>query len=210
MIKLIPHCYTTQTLKLSQCLILALSTVFSGISSASSVKPAWYRYYDQNGVANLSTSVSPNHIRHGYEALDRNMQVIQRTKAFNSDKASSHSTKASVYSKQREADQRLKQAYSSSRVASQKRQENLTHLSKQIKLQQQQLQQLQKDRIIFKKQELQFTQKGRPVPKNLQNSLKYNQQYLQTGQKQLQSLQMQYQKTQVEYDRIISRLKALE
>ena len=210
MIKLIHHRHANLGLKTFKVLLLSLSAVYSSTIFATSIKPAWYRYYDHQGIANLSTSVSPNHIRYGYEALDRNMQVIQRTQAFNSDKASSHSTKASVYSKQREADQRLKQAYGSSRVASQKRQENLTHLSKQIKLQQQQLQQLQKDRLVFKKQELQFTQKGHPVPMTLQNTLNYNQQYIQNGQKQLQSLQMQYQKNQAEYDRIIARLKALE
>lgn len=210
MIKLIHHRRVTPTLKTFTWVLLAFAIAYTGTAFAKSIKPAWYRYYDHQGVANLSTSVSPNHIRYGYEALDRNMQVIQRTRAFNSEKASSHNTKASAYSKQREADQRLKQAYGSSRVASQKRQENLTHLSKQIKLQQHQIHQLQKDRLVFKKQELQYTQKGRPVPLTLQHTLNYNQQYIQNGQKQLQSLKMQYQKNQAEYDRIITRLKALE
>ena len=177
---------------------------------ADIIKPAWYRYYDNKGVANLSTTVSPNHIRYGYEALDANMQVIQRNKPFNPDKTSSHIQKTNTSSKQKEADQRLKKAYGSSRVATQKRQESLAHINKQIQLQQQQLAQLQKDRVMFKKQELQYTRKGLAVPQTLQNTLNYNQQYLQNGRKQLGALQQQYQKSQAEYDRIIARLKTLE
>ena len=209
MIKLIQLRQSTQVLKKIQAILMLLGAMLSVSAVADGVKPAWYRYYDQNGVANLSTTVSPNHIRYGYESLDRNMQVLQRTRPFNSEKAT-HATKPTAYSQQRELDRRLKSAYGSSQVASQKRQEKLKHITQQIELQKKQLQQLEKDRVGFKKQALAFTQKGRAIPKNLQDTLNYNQQYLQNGQKQLQALQMQYQKTQVEYDRIIQRLKALE
>lgn len=204
-----PWTFLSQLGKLKWLIFVTLSA-FSLPLLANSVKPAWYRYYDSKGVANVSTTVSPNHIRYGYEALDRNMQVIQRTKPFNPDKASSHISTTNTVSKQKEADQRLKKAYGSSRLATQKRQESLSHINKQIQLQQQQLAQLQKDRILFKKQEQQYTKKGLAIPQTLQNTLKYNQQYIQNGHKQLQSLQMQYQKCQIEYDRIITRLKALE
>ncbi len=203
-----PQLFSSHHYKIKWLIFVALSA-FSLPILADTVKPAWYRYYDHKGVANLSTTVSPNHIRYGYEALDRNMQVIQRNKPFNPDKASSHVSKSSS-NKQKEADQRLKKAYGSSRLATQKRQESLMHIDKLIQQQQQQLQQLQKDRVMFKKQELQYTKKGLAVPHTLQNTLKYNQQYIQNGHKQLQSLHMQYQKSQSEYDRIITRLKTLE
>lgn len=209
MIKLIQLRKSTQVLKKIQAILMLLGAMLNVSAVADGVKPAWYRYYDQNGVANLSTTVSPNHIRYGYESLDRNMQVLQRTRPFNSEKAA-HATKPTAYSQQRELDRRLKSAYGSSQVASQKRQEKLKHITQQIELQKKQLQQLEKDRVGFKKQALAFTQKGRAIPKNLQDTLNYNQQYLQNGQKQLQTLQMQYQKTQVEYDKIIARLKTLE
>lgn len=209
MTKLTPAQSLISQFKKTKWLIFALLSIVSLSALADTIKPAWYRYYDSKGVANLSTSVSPNHIRYGYEALDRNMQVIQRTKPFNPDKASSHVSKNST-NKQKEADQRLKKAYGSSRLAIQKRQESLSHIQKQMQLQQQQLLQLQKDRVMFKKQEQQYTKKGLAVPQTLQNTLSYNQQYIQNGHKQLQSLQLQYQKCQTEYDRIIQRLKALE
>lgn len=209
MIKLIQFRQSMPFFNTFQALGLILCTILSNGAFSDTIKPAWYRYYDQNGVANLSTTVSPNHIRYGYESLDRNMQVLQRTRPFNSEKAA-HATKPTAYSQQRELDRRLKSAYGSSQVASQKRQEKLKHISQQIELQQKQLKQLEKDRVGFKKQTLAFTQKGRAIPKNLQDTLNYNQQYLQNGQKQLQALQAQYQKTQVEYDKIIARLKALE
>lgn len=48
-------------------------------------KATWYRYYDSKGVANISTNVTPNHIRYGYEALDQNMQVIKRARPYNAE-----------------------------------------------------------------------------------------------------------------------------
>ena len=197
-------------LKNTKWLIFSIVSLYSISILANTVKPAWYRYYDHKGIANLSTTVSPNHIRHGYEALDRNMQVIQRTKPFNPDKASSHVSQSNAALKQKENDQRLKKAYGSSRLATQKRQESLNHINKQIQLQQQQLLQLQKDRLMFQKQEQQYTKKGLDVPQSLKNPLSYNQQYIQNGHQQLLSLRTQYQKCQSEYTIIIQRLKALE
>ncbi len=56
------------------------------LTSAQQVQKAtWYRYYDSKGVANISTNVTPNHIRYGYEALDQNMQVIKRNRPYNAE-----------------------------------------------------------------------------------------------------------------------------
>jgi hypothetical protein len=61
--------------------IISFGSLFflpSSVAIADTPKAVWYRYYDQHGIANISTSVTPAHIRYGYEALDRNMQVIKR------------------------------------------------------------------------------------------------------------------------------------
>lgn len=62
--------------------IISFGSLFflpSSVAIAGTPKAVWYRYYDQHGIANISTSVTPAHIRYGYEALDRNMQVIKET-----------------------------------------------------------------------------------------------------------------------------------
>lgn len=75
---------------------------------AQSVKPAWYRYYDSRGIANISTNVTPNHIRYGYEALDQNMQVIQRNRAYNSEADIKQAPQRAALAKKNEADLKLK------------------------------------------------------------------------------------------------------
>lgn len=173
-------------------------------------KAVWYRYYDKNGVANVSSTVTPAHIRHGYEALDSHMQVIQRNKGFNSDLDQSQSNLRAQQARQLEQDNKLKRAYGSSRTAAMKRDELLKNYNKQIQLQQKQLKQIQKDRIMFKRQEMEHFRKGQAVPTDLKNRLNYNMQNITNIKKNIESLQTDYRNTQKQYETIINRLKALE
>jgi hypothetical protein len=176
-------------------LLISLLLLQSAFTFAEEVKAVWYRYYDNKGVANISTSVTPNHIRYGYEALDRNMQVIKQRAA---------------QAKQREADLRLKRAYTNSKVAINKGNEALANIKKQISFQQDQLKQLQNDRILFKRQEMEYLRKGDPVPAILKSNLSNNATNISNKKEQIQSLQTNYRNTQAEYANIIARLKAME
>lgn len=194
-------------------LLFVSATLTASLAAANttpSAKAKWYRYYDKNGVANISSSVTPEHIRYGYEALDQNMQVIQKSHAYNSDKDQQSSGNRAKQARQQEEDLRLKRAYGSSKVAMNKRDAMLNNIQKQIHFQQQQYQQLSKDRDLFKKQEQNYLKKGTIVPKNLKDRLEYNAQNMATIQKNIQSLQTNYRNTQAQYDNIIKRLKTLE
>ena len=177
---------------------------------AQSVKPAWYRYYDSRGIANISTNVTPNHIRYGYEALDQNMQVIQRNRAYNSEADIKQAPQRAALAKKNEADLKLKKAYSNSQVALQKRNDALLYIKKQIAFQQEQLKQLQNDRIYFKRQQLEHLRKVETVPVALKNKIDYNQKNIEVKKELIVSLHTQYDNTQLYYDRIIARLKLLE
>ena len=63
---------------------------------------------------------------------------------------------------------------------------------------------------MFKRQEMEYLRKVKPVPEQLKNNLNNNLTNLNQKRQQIQSLQTSYRKTQAEYDRIITRLKALE
>ena len=177
---------------------------------AQSVKPAWYRYYDSRGIANISTNVTPNHIRYGYEALDQNMQVIQRNRAYNSEADIKQAPQRAAQAKKNEADLKLKKAYTNSQVALQKRNDALLYIKKQISFQQEQLKQLQNDRIYFKRQQLEHLRKVETVPAALKNKIDYNQKNIEVKKELIVSLHTQYDNTQLYYDRIIARLKLLE
>lgn len=189
---------------------LSILIATQSYADSNQAKAVWFRYYDKNGTANISGSVTPAHIRHGYEALDGNMQVIKKNQAYNAEQDLKQSTARANQSRQIEADLRLKKAYGSSEVANHKRDDQLKKLSKQIALEQQQLKQLQKDRLLFKSQELQYSQKGKNIPKDLNDRLNYNLQNINHIKKSIESLQMDYRNTQTQYDTITKRLKAFE
>ena len=198
-----------RTLRSLTLVILFLSATLS-YAANEQPKAVWYRYYDSNGVANVSTSVTPAHIRYGYEALDRNMQVIKRNQSYNAEQDQRQSSNRAAQAKKQDNDLRLKRAYGNSKVATLKRDEQLKNIQKQISLQQQQLRQLQTDRIAYKRQETQYYRKGKPVPAVLNDRLNYNEQNINTTKKSIESLQTTYRNTQTNYEDIINRLKAME
>ncbi|TCB69035.1 hypothetical protein [Acinetobacter sp. ANC 4178] len=191
-------------------LLISLLLLQSAFTFAEDVKAVWYRYYDSKGVANISTNVTPNHIRYGYEALDRNMQVIKRNRPYNAESEQKKAPQRAAQAKQREADLRLKRAYTNSQVATQKRDDALAYLKKQISFQQDQLRQLQSDHILFKRQEMEYLRKGDPIPAILKSNLTNNSTNIRSKKEQIQALQTNYRNTQAEYANIIARLKAME
>ena len=189
-------------------LLLVCST--QTFANNEQAKAVWYRYYDNKGVANISSSITPAHIRHGYEALDRNMQVVKRTQSYNAEQDRRQAANRAIQAQQRETDNRLRRAYSNSSIATSKRNEQLLGIKKQIAIQQQQLQQLQNDRLVFKRQEMEYYRKGNPVPAALKERLKNNEININNTKKSIQSLHNSYQSTQTNYDQIIKRLKTME
>lgn len=207
-LKLALRILKTMTQKFILCL-LVLAPLIS-VSAQTPPKAKWYRYYDSKGVANISTNVTPNHIRHGYEALDQNMQVIQRAKPYNVDKDLKQAPQRAAQAKQQEADIKLQRAYTNSKVATEKRDAALASTQKQMQFHQDQLKQLQTDRIAFKRQEMEYQRKGKDVPKSLQDTLDYNARNIDDKKKAIQALQAHARKTQADYAKIISRLATLE
>ncbi|ANF83152.1 hypothetical protein A3K93_09100 [Acinetobacter sp. NCu2D-2] len=190
-------------------ILLTLSLTSAWIY-ANTQKPKWYRYYDSKGVANISTNVTPNHIRYGYEALDQNMQVIQRARPYNVEADIKQAPQRAIQQQCKAEDAKLKRAYTNSHIATQKKKEALTQLKKQIAFQQEQLKQLQTDRITFVRQEREIARKGKNIPEHLKLTLDTNQKNIINQKENIQSLQSRYRNMEAEYDRIISRLKALE
>ncbi|NUF84644.1 hypothetical protein [Acinetobacter seifertii] len=198
-------------------------SVFIGIASCGALflssptfaandvpKAVWYRYYDQHGIANISTSVTPEHIRHGYEALDQNMQVIKRSHPYNSETDLNQSSQRALSARYREEDNKLKKAYSNSKTAVIKRDQALLALKKQMNYQQEQLNHLQQDKILFKRQEMEYFRKGEKVPGRLKALIENNLTNILKVKQTLELLSKNYNHTNNEYENIIERLKKLE
>lgn len=192
------------------CAFLLCIFTIDCFAATDQSKPVWYRYYDKNGVANVSTSVTPEHIRYGYEALDRNMQVIKRNRPYNAIQDVQQSSRRESIARQREQDLKLKRAYGSTKIAAAKRDQILANLKKQLNYQQEQLQQLQQDKISFKRQEMEYHRKGQPLPPQLKSNLENNARNIDNVKRTVESLRNAYHKTEQDYADIINRLSKLE
>ena len=193
------------------CLFAQAPLIIAATTNSQQVqKPTWYRYYDSKGVANISTNVTPNHIRYGYEALDQNMQVIKRNRPYNAESDVRQAPARAAQARQHESDLKLKKAYTNSRTAALKKRDALTGIKKQMVFEQEQLKQLQIDRVLFVRQEREHFRKGETVPAKLRTTLNNNQKNMIAKKEYIQSLQTRYRNTEAEYDRIIARLKAME
>ncbi len=200
--------YGSVFIGIASCGALFLSSPTFAANDAP--KAVWYRYYDQHGIANISTSVTPAHIRHGYEALDQNMQVIKRNHPYNSETDLNQSSQRALSARYREEDNKLKKAYSNSKTAVIKRDQALLAIKKQMNYQQEQLNHLQQDKILFKRQEMEYFRKGEKVPERLKALIENNLTNILKVKQTLELLSKNYNHTNNEYENIIERLKKLE
>lgn len=193
--------------------IISFGSLFfwaSTLAIADTSKVVWYRYYDQQGTANISTSVTPAHIRYGYEVLDQNMQVIKRNHSYNAQADLNQSSQRALSARHRELDIKLKKAYSNSKTATIKRDQALLALKKQINYQQEQLDQLQQDKILFKRQEMEYFRKREVIPERHKTLIENNLNNIYRVKQTNETLSKTYNRTNSEYENIIERLKKLE
>jgi flagellin-specific chaperone FliS len=100
--------------------------------------------------------------------------------------------------------------YGNTKIAATKRDQILASLKKQLNYQQQQLQQLQQDKIGFKRQEMEYHRKGETPPAQLKNNLDNNAKNIENVKRTVESLRNAYHKTETDYADIINRLKNIE
>lgn len=173
-------------------------------------KATWYRYYDQNGVASISSSVTPSHIRFGYEALDQNLQVIYKNRAYNAEADNRAASERQKQSIEKQYDLRLKRAYGNSKTAILKREQQLGSIRRQLDFQQQQLRSLMNDKVNLKRRQLGFMRKGEDVPPSLQGQINQVELELRNVRKVIEKLQLKLRETTDQYNTIIVRLQTLE
>ncbi len=188
-------------------LLIVSSSVFAADAQR---KVSWYRYYDQNGVANLSSSVTPNHIRFGYEALDQNLQVVYKNRPYNAENDRREASERQVKSIEQQYDLRLKRAYGNSKTAIIKRAQQLESINLQLNFQKQQLRTLMNEKINYKRQEINYLRKGANTPPSLEQQLSQNNQDIVNVRQIIEELQLKLRETDLQYNKIIARLESLE
>jgi hypothetical protein len=76
-----------------------------------------YRYYNDKGIPTMSDQVTEEHIRRGYDIVDRNMQVIRHFPPFDEAIYQKDKAKRDAAFKQQQEDARILRLYSSARDA---------------------------------------------------------------------------------------------
>ena len=106
--------FTQPALKTTFTLIL-LAASTCAFSDANSKR--LYRYYNDRGVPTMSDQVSEEHIRRGYDIVDRNMQLIRHFPAFDESVYNKDKAKRDAAFKQQQEDARILRLYSSAHDA---------------------------------------------------------------------------------------------
>ena len=106
--------FTKRTIQstLIAIVLIATTNVYSDASSKR-----LYRYYNDKGIPTLSDQVSEEHIRRGYDIVDRNMQLIRHFPAFDEAVYAKDKAKRDAAFKQSQEDARILRLYSSARDA---------------------------------------------------------------------------------------------
>ena len=105
------------TQRILQTTLASLVLMTSSFASSDISSKRLYRYYNEKGIPTMSDQVSEEHIRRGYDIVDRNMQLIRHFPAFDETVYNKDKVKRDAAFKQQQEDARILRLFSSSRDA---------------------------------------------------------------------------------------------
>ncbi len=108
-----------------------------------------YRYYNDKGIPTMSDQITDEHIRRGYDIVDRNMQVIRHFPPFDEAVYLKDKAKRDSAFKQQQEDARILRLFSSARDAELARNRQLDTLETSIGYNNLQLQRIKRLRATF-------------------------------------------------------------
>lgn len=108
-----------------------------------------YRYYNDKGVPTMSDQITEEHIRRGYDIVDRNMQVIRKFPPFDEGVYLKDKARRDAAFKQQQEDARILRLFSSARDAELARNRQLDTLETSIGYNTLQLQRIRRLRADF-------------------------------------------------------------
>jgi len=191
-------------------IILLLCLSSTSLANDFSDNKRLYRFYNDKGIPTVSDQVSEEHIRRGYDIVDRQMQVIRRIPPFDEAVYQKDKAKRDNAFKQQQEDAKILRLYSSARDAELARNRQLDTLSTGIGYNSIQLQRIKRLRANFV-EEAAATERAskKSDPKVKLKIAEYDKQIL-----DLQAL-INYQKTEQqkvgeEFKPIIKRLLEIE
>ena len=208
--KIIQH-YFLHTRRLLGVVFACALLSFSHLSWANTTqaKAVYYRYYDANGTANVSRSVTPTHIRRGYEVLDRNMYLIKKVPAYNVEKDLREEKQRAIQFERHRKDLQIKRSFRDVEYATRKKNDVMKVLNKQLRQQYILMKQLQSDRSKYLTAKANFLLKKEDIPSVLETNIYNNNQHIQNTRGAIENLKKTISDQQEYYDYVIYRLQVM-
>lgn len=178
-------------------------------SGMAQPKARWYRYYDSNGRPNLSSTITDQHLKYGYQALDANMQVIKRATPYTPDSYAVQKAKRDALEAKRQYDMNLKRTYGSASQAAAKRDQILADMASRKVYLQAQLTSLQRALSSDIAQAAVYERQRKAIPAALQKSLQTNRKNVSDAEQNIRAISERQQEIRQQYDETIRRLNKL-
>ena len=197
-------------------LVLALSLGAELPIAAASNDPAgpqpkrWYRFVNEAGIPTLSDQITEDHVRRGYDVLDRNMQVLRRMPAFNEDAHQKDKVRREAMLRQQQEDARILRLYSSARDAELARNRLLDTLETSIGYNAIQLMRLKRLRSELVEHAADQERSGRTLKAQTKDQIHQYEQQIQDLNSLVASQRAEQAKVRQDFIGIILRLTELE
>lgn len=191
-------------------LLVILLTSHAMASDADGAR--WYRYYNDNNQPSVTDRVTEEHITRGYDALDRNMQLLRHVppqRRLTPEEIAAAKAARATETKRKEDDKQLLRLYSRPSDAENSRDRQLEAIQLRIDFSTSSLARLRDSRTQEAQRAAVLERTGKPVPPPLKDSITNYDRQIQKLQTEIQARKAEQEKVRKEFTPIIERLREL-
>jgi hypothetical protein len=170
----------------------------------------WYRFYDSRGIPTISSTVSEQHLKQGYDVLDSHMQLIKHYQPFSSDKYAQQQVLREQAINKKISDRHLQETYISSDRASMQRDREIANLDGQIQrgaIESKHLSDVLNENITAAAN---FDRQNKPIPVFIKTQLNNNKSLLNQSNANNTALKLKREQTYKQFNDAIAQLKVIE
>jgi len=169
-----------------------------------------YRYYNDKGIPTVSDQIGEEHIRRGYDIVDRNMQIIRHFPAFDEAVYQKDKARRDAALKQKQEDAQILRLYPSARDAEVARNRQIDTLATNIGYNNLQLQRIKRLRAEFVQEAAATERKTNKSDPNVKSRITEFDKQILDLQALINFQKAEQTKTNEEFKPIIKRLAEIE
>lgn len=195
--------------RLSLLLTLAVATP---LALAAEQIPRWYRYLNDKNQPTVTDSITAEHVARGYDELTEGMRLIRHVppqRAMTAEEHAAAKAKKAEDEKRVRDDKQIQRLYSRPQDAELARNRQVDALQVRIDFAESQITRLRQSRAGETQKAAAFERKGKPVPKDLKDSIGRYDKQLQAAQTEVDTRKTEQAKVMADFEPVIKRLEEL-